>query len=195
MVVVTVSHAFTGKAPVTDQTNRLALFGDAGKVAKECDVTVAVLGINKSIEREGQDRYSLELPIDQQEFIKELYKVNPNTVVVLVAGSSMAINWMDENVPAILNAWYPGEQGGNAVAEVLFGDYNPGGRLPLTYYNSLDELPAFDDYSVKNRTYQYFEGKPLYEFGYGLSYTILNIRKRVLHSQMIRLTLHSISPM
>ena len=106
-----------------------------------------------------------------EEFIKELYKVNPNTVVVLVAGSSMAINWMDENVPAILNAWYPGEQGGNAVAEVLFGDYNPGGRLPLTYYNSLDELPAFDDYSVKNRTYQYFEGKPLYEFGYGLSYT------------------------
>ena len=166
------------KAPVTDQTNRLALFGDAGKVAKECDVTVAVLGINKSIEREGQDRYSLELPIDQQEFIKELYKVNPNTVVVLVAGSSMAINWMDENVPAILNAWYPGEQGGNAVAEVLFGDYNPGGRLPLTYYNSLDELPAFDDYSVKNRTYQYFEGKPLYEFGYGLSYTNFKYKKK-----------------
>lgn len=166
------------KAPVTDQTNRLALFGDAGKVAKECDVTVAVLGINKSIEREGQDRYSLELPIDQQEFIKELYKVNLNTVVVLVAGSSMAINWMDENVPAILNAWYPGEQGGNAVAEVLFGDYNPGGRLPLTYYNSLDELPAFDDYSVKNRTYQYFEGKPLYEFGYGLSYTNFKYKKK-----------------
>ena len=166
------------KAPVTDQTNRLALFGDAGKVAKECDVTVAVLGINKSNEKEGQDRYSLELPIDQQEFIKELYKVNPNTVVVLVAGSSMAINWMDENVPAILNAWYPGEQGGNAVAEVLFGDYNPGGRLPLTYYNSLDELPAFDDYSVKNRTYQYFEGKPLYEFGYGLSYTNFKYKKK-----------------
>lgn len=166
------------KAPVTDQTNRLALFGDAGKVAKECDVTVAVLGINKSIEREGQDRYSLELPIDQQEFIKELYKVNPNTVVVLVAGSSMAINWMDENIPAILNAWYPGEQGGNAVTEVLFGDYNPGGRLPLTYYNSLDELPAFDDYSVKNRTYQYFEGKPLYEFGYGLSYTNFKYKKK-----------------
>ena len=77
-----------------------------------------------------------------------------------MAGSSMAVNWMDENVPAILNAWYPGEQGGNAVAEVLFGDYNPGGRLPLTYYNSLDEIPAFDNYSVKGRTYQYFEGQP-----------------------------------
>ena len=160
------------KAPSAgSQKNVLARYGDAGKVAAECDVTVAVLGINKSIEREGQDRFSLELPIDQQEFIKELYKVNPNTVVVLVAGSSLAVNWMDENVPAILNAWYPGEQGGNAVAEVLFGDYNPGGRLPLTYYNSLDEIPAFDNYSVKGRTYQYFEGQPLYEFGYGLSYT------------------------
>ena len=162
---------FYWKTPQIDNINRLAQFGDAGKAAQECDVTVAVLGINKSIEREGQDRYSLELPVDQQEFIKELYKVNPNTVVVLVAGSSLAVNWMDEHIPAILNAWYPGEQGGNAVAEVLFGDYNPAGRLPLTYYNSLDELPAFDDYSVKNRTYQYFEGKPLYEFGYGLSYT------------------------
>ena len=166
------------KVPTTDQVDRLALFGDAGKAAKECDVTVAVLGINKSIEREGQDRYSLELPTDQQEFIRELYKVNPNTVVVLVAGSSLAINWIDENVPAILNAWYPGEQGGTAIAEVLFGDYNPGGRLPLTYYNSLDELPSFDNYSVQNRTYQYFKGKPLYEFGYGLSYTKFNYKKK-----------------
>lgn len=159
------------KVPSAGRQDVLARFGDAGKAAAECDVTVAVLGINKSIEREGQDRFSLELPADQQEFVKGLYEVNPNTVVVLVAGSSLAVNWVDENVPAILNAWYPGEQGGNAVAEVLFGDYNPGGRLPLTYYNSLDELPAFDDYSVKGRTYQYFEGQPLYEFGYGLSYT------------------------
>lgn len=166
------------KVPQMDNADRLAQFGEAGKLAKECDVTVAVLGINKSIEREGQDRYSLELPVDQQEFIKELYKVNPNTVVVLIAGSSLAINWMDENIPAILNAWYPGEQGGNAVAEVLFGDYNPAGRLPLTYYNSLDELPSFDDYAVKGRTYQYFEGKPLYEFGYGLSYTKFKYKKK-----------------
>lgn len=120
------------------------------------------MGINKSIEREGQDRYTIELPADQQLFIKEAYKANPNTVVVLVAGSSLAINWIDENIPAILNAWYPGEQGGTAVAEALFGDYNPGGRLPLTYYRSLDELPAFDDYDIqKGRTYMYFENKPL----------------------------------
>lgn len=166
------------KMPIADFQNILARYGDAEKVAKESDVVVAVLGINKSIEREGQDRFTLELPTEQQEFIRELYKVNPKTVVVLVAGSSLAINWMDENVPAILNAWYPGEQGGNAVAEVLFGDYNPAGRLPLTYYNSLDELPAFNDYSVKGRTYQYFEGEPLYEFGYGLSYTKFRYQDR-----------------
>ncbi|MDE5981658.1 MAG: glycoside hydrolase family 3 C-terminal domain-containing protein, partial [Duncaniella sp.] len=164
------------EAPDLDTRDRIELYGEAGKAAAECDVTVAVLGIDKSIEREGQDRYTLELPADQQEFIREIYKINPRTVVVLVAGSSLAINWIDENIPAIVDAWYPGEQGGNAVAEVLFGDYNPAGRLPLTFYNSLDELPAFDDYSVNNRTYQHFTGDPLYEFGYGLSYTKFNYR-------------------
>ena len=160
------------KVPVTASKERVDMYGEAGNAARNCDKVIAVLGINKSIEREGQDRYDIELPADQMEFIKEIYKVNPNTIVVLVAGSSLAINWMDENVPAIVNAWYPGEQGGTAVAEVLFGDYNPGGRLPITYYNSLDELPSFDDYDVaKGRTYQYFTGKPLYPFGYGLSYT------------------------
>ena len=108
----------------------------------------------------------------KMEFLQEIYKVNPNIVVVLVAGSSLAVNWMDEHVPAIVNAWYPGESGGKAVAEVLFGDYNPGGRLPLTYYRSLDELPPFDDYDItKGRTYKYFKGDVLYPFGYGLSYT------------------------
>ncbi|MCH5238865.1 MAG: glycoside hydrolase family 3 C-terminal domain-containing protein [Muribaculaceae bacterium] len=158
-------------APDIDSRDRIELFGEAGKAASECDMVVAVLGIDKSIEREGQDRYTIELPADQQEFIREIYKINPNTVVVLVAGSSLAINWIDQNIPAIVDAWYPGEQGGNAIAEVLFGEYNPGGRLPLTFYNSLEELPAFDDYSVKGRTYQYFTGTPLYDFGYGLSYT------------------------
>ena len=145
---------------------------------RKCDLTIAVLGINKSIEREGQDRYSIELPKDQQIFIEEAYIINPNTVVVLVAGSSLAINWMDEHIPAIVNAWYPGEAGGTAVAEVLFGDYNPGGKLPLTYYRSLDELPAFDDYDIrKGRTYQFFEGNPLYAFGHGLSYTTFSYKK------------------
>ena len=142
------------------------------QLAKKSDVTIVVLGVNKSIEMEGRDRTTIELPVDQQQFIQNIYKANPKTVVVLVAGSSLAVNWIKENVPAVVNAWYPGEQGGNAIADVLFGDYNPAGRLPLTYYKSTNDLPAFDDYEVFNgRTYMYFEKKPLYAFGFGLSYT------------------------
>lgn len=160
------------RTPKTDIKSRLDLYGDAGKAVRESDLTIAVLGINKTIEREGMDRTNINLPLDQEQFIQEIYKVNPNTVVILVAGSSLAINWIDEHIPAIVNAWYPGEQGGTAVADVLFGDYNPAGRLPLTYYKSIDELPPFDDYDItKGRTYQYYKGKPLYPFGYGLSYT------------------------
>lgn len=160
------------RVPQVGKVTRLDLYGEAGKAVRECETVVAVLGINKSIEREGQDRYDIQLPADQREFLQEVYKVNPNIIVVLVAGSSLAINWMDEHIPAIVNAWYPGESGGKAVAEVLFGDYNPGGRLPLTYYKSLDELPPFDDYDItKGRTYKYFKGEVLYPFGYGLSYT------------------------
>jgi beta-glucosidase len=148
------------------------LYQEEKQLAKKCDVAIVVLGVNKSIEMEGRDRSTLDLPTDQQQFIKEIYKANPKTIVVLIAGSSLAINWMQENIPAIINAWYPGEQGGNAIADVLFGAYNPAGRLPLTYYKSTEDLPAFDDYEVFNgRTYMYFNKKPLYAFGYGLSYT------------------------
>ena len=165
------------RVPSTDQYDMLNMYGDASKIIRESDVVIAVMGINQSIEREGQDRNSIELPKDQQIFIREAYKANPNTIVVLVAGSSMAIGWMDQHIPAIIDAWYPGEQGGTAIAEVLFGDYNPAGRLPLTFYNSIEDLPDFDDYNVKNnRTYMYFEGKPLYAFGYGLSYTKFDYR-------------------
>jgi beta-glucosidase len=101
-----------------------------------------------------------------------MFKSNPNTVVILEAGNSISIDWINKNIPAIVNAWYPGEQGGNAVADVLFGNYNPAGRLPITYYNNVGELPAMNDYDIsKGRTYQYFKGKPLYAFGHGLSYT------------------------
>lgn len=142
------------------------------RLAKKSDVAIVVLGVNKSIEMEGLDRTTLDLPTNQQQFIQEIFKANPKTIVILVAGSSLAINWIQENVPAVVNAWYPGEQGGNAIADVLFGDYNPAGRIPLTYYKSTSDLPAFDDYEVFNgRTYMYFDKKPLYAFGYGLSYT------------------------
>jgi len=148
------------------------LFQAEKNLARKSDVAIVVLGINKSIEMEGRDRTALELPADQQQFIQDIYQANPKTVVVLVAGSSLAINWIQENVPAVVNAWYPGEQGGNAIADVLFGDYNPAGRLPLTYYQSTSDLPAFDDYEVFNgRTYMYFTGNPIYPFGFGLSYT------------------------
>jgi beta-glucosidase len=148
------------------------LYAAEKKLAKASDVAIVVLGINKSIEEEGLDRDKITLPDDQESFIREIYKANPRTVLVLIAGSPLAIPWEQEHVPGIVNAWYPGEQGGTALADVLFGDCNPGGRLPLTYYASLDELPAFNDYEVTNgRTYMYFTGKAVYPFGYGLSYT------------------------
>ena len=92
-------------------------------------------------------------------------------VVVLLSGSALAVNWANDNVPAIVQAWYPGGEGGTAVADVLFGDYNPAGRLPVTFYRSVDQLPPFTDYSMEGRTYRYFKGEPLYPFGFGLSYT------------------------
>lgn len=140
--------------------------------ARSSDYVIAVMGINKTIEKEGKDRVELGLPEDQITYLKDIYNENKNIIVVLVAGSSLSVNWMDENIPAILEAWYPGESGGTAIADVLFGDYNPAGRLPFTFYKSEKDLPPMDDYEVtKGRTYQYFEGEPLYAFGYGLSYS------------------------
>ena len=159
------------RMPAMGKQDRMALYGNAGELARSCDAVVAVMGINKSIEREGKDRDAITLPADQQEFLQELYRINPNVVLVLVAGSPLSILWEDKNLPAIVNAWYPGEQGGTAVAEVLFGEYNPAGRLPLTWYNSLEDLPPFDDYDITKRTYKFFDGDVLYPFGYGLSYT------------------------
>ena len=159
------------RLPEVGERERIELYGKAGQLARECDAVIAVMGINRSIEREGQDRTSITLPADQQEFIKELYRINPNTVLVLVAGSPLSLIWEDINLPAIVNAWYPGEKGGTAVAEVLFGKYNPAGRLPSTWHYSLDDLPDFDDYDITKRTYKYFTGDVLYPFGYGLSYT------------------------
>lgn len=148
------------------------VYAKAIEAAKESDVVIAAMGYNKTIEREGLDRPNLNLPADQEEFLKALKAVNPNVVLVLVAGNSLALNWEDENIPAIVESWYGGEYGGQAVADVLFGNCNPSGKLPLTFYKGVEQLPAFDDYQVSNgRTYKYLEEEPLYEFGYGLSYT------------------------
>jgi beta-glucosidase len=111
------------------------------------------------------------LPKPQEDLIREVQALGKPVVLVLLGGSALAVNWANDNVPAILDAWYPGEEGGTAIADVLFGDYNPAGRLPVTFYKSISQLPAFTDYSMQGRTYRYFKDAPLYPFGFGLSYS------------------------
>ncbi len=153
----------------------------AVELAKNSDLVIFVGGITPQLEGEemrvdyegfkGGDRSNLNLPVVQENLIKELKATGTPVVLVLTCGSALAVNWEKENLPAIVQLWYPGEEGGTALADVLFGDYNPAGRLPVTFYKSVDELPPFDDYNMKGRTYRYFEGDPLFAFGYGLSYT------------------------
>jgi len=119
----------------------------------------------------GGDRTSLDLPQPEEELLKALKATGKPLVVVLLNGSALAINWSQANANAILDAWYPGEEGGTAVAETLAGVNNPAGRLPVTFYTGADQLPPFEDYAMNNRTYRYFRGQPLYPFGYGLSYS------------------------
>ena len=112
--------------------------------------------------------------------MKKLHATGTPVVLVLTSGSALAVNWENENLAAIVQLWYPGEEGGTALADVLFGDYNPAGRLPVTFYKSVDQLPPFNDYNMKGRTYRYFEGTPLFPFGYGLSYTRFSYQNLVL---------------
>ncbi len=144
------------------------------------DAIIAVIGINSMIEGEegdailskfSGDRNDIQLPANQIEFIKTLKKSGKPVITVIMAGSALSLKEIEPYSDAILYAWYPGEQGGNAIADVIFGDYNPSGRLPITLYNSIDDLPPFDDYAMKGRTYRYFNGKVQYPFGFGLSYS------------------------
>lgn len=151
---------------------------------KDADAIVFVGGISPSLEGEENgvhckgfkdgDRTTIALPEIQTQFMKALVKTGKPVIFVLMTGSAISINWEDAHVPAILNVWYGGQATGEAVADVLFGDYNPSGRLPVTFYKSDNDLPPFTDYSMENRTYRYFKGKVLYPFGYGLSYTTFN---------------------
>jgi beta-glucosidase len=157
------------------------MIADAVKATREADASILVLGISAGLEGEempvtvegfrGGDRTDLSLPKSQEALLKAVVATGKPVVVVLLSGSALAVNWANDNAPAILEAWYPGGEGGTAVADVLFGDYNPAGRLPITFYKSVDQLPAFTDYSMQGRTYRYFKGEPLYPFGHGLSYT------------------------
>lgn len=149
--------------------------------ANKADVVIFVGGISPRLEGEempvkiegfkGGDRTNINLPKEQEELLKALKETGKPVILVLLSGSALAVNWEDENLPAILQAWYPGQQGGNAVADVLFGKYNPAGRLPITFYKSIEDLPSFEDYGMKGRTYKYFDGKVLYPFGHGLSFS------------------------
>ena len=154
--------------------------------AQQADAVVLVLGLTANLEGEemrvqipgfrGGDRTSIDLPASQQRLLEKVVAVGKPTVLVLLNGSAIAVNWAQQNVPAIVEAWYPGQAGGNAIADVLFGDYNPAGRLPVTFYKSVSDLPPFEDYAMKGRTYRYFTGTPLYPFGHGLSYTTFAYR-------------------
>jgi beta-glucosidase len=159
---------------------------EAISAAKNADVVIAVLGITSDLEGEqmpvseegfnGGDRTSIDLPRPEEALLEAVKATGRPVVLVLANGSALAVNWADAHVNAIVESWYAGEEGGAAIAETLSGKNDPAGRLPVTFYTGIDQLPAFEDYSMQNRTYRYFKGKPLYPFGYGLSYTTFSYR-------------------
>jgi beta-glucosidase len=153
---------------------------DAVEAAKAADLVVMVMGLSARVEGEemkvladgfaGGDRTRIDLPVPQQQLLERVHAVGKPVVLVLMNGSALAVNWAHGHVSAIVEAWYPGQAGGDAVAGLIAGDFSPAGRLPVTFYKSVEELPPFADYAMANRTYRYFTGAPLYPFGHGLSY-------------------------
>jgi beta-glucosidase len=148
---------------------------------EQADAVIMIMGLSPRLEGEemqvdvpgfsGGDRIDIGLPALQEDLIRAVMELGKPMVLVLLNGSAVAINWASENVPAIVEAWYPGQAAGTAIADVLFGDYSPAGRLPITFYKSVDQLPPFTDYNMAGKTYRYFEGEALFPFGHGLSYT------------------------
>ena len=170
-------------ARLKDATNEsnASTISNAVIAVRSADVVIYVGGLSPSLEGEdmrvdfdgfaGGDRTRIELPAPQTELLRALHATGKPIVFVNCSGSAVAMPWAAKNLPAILQAWYPGEAGGRAVAEVLFGEINPAGRLPVTFYSATEELPAFENYAMSNRTYRYFGGKPEFAFGHGLSFT------------------------
>ncbi|HEX7576479.1 MAG TPA: glycoside hydrolase family 3 C-terminal domain-containing protein, partial [Verrucomicrobiae bacterium] len=161
------------------------LSAEALRNATNADLIIYVGGITPAQEGEGFDRDSIELPEVQTKLVRALHATGKPMVMVNCSGSAIALPWEDEHLPAILQAWYPGEEGGRAVAEILFGEINPSGHLPVTFYRATADMPSFADYSMTNRTYRYFSGKPLYAFGHGLSYTKFDFNSGKLESKKI----------
>lgn len=166
---------------------------EAMDLAKESDVVVFCMGLSPLLEGEemkvkvdgfaGGDRIDIKLPTSQTNLMKKISSLGKPMVLVLLNGSALSINWENENIPAIVEAWYPGQAGGTAIADVLFGDYNPAGRLPITFYKDINDIPPFEDYNMKGKTYRYFQGKPLYEFGFGLSYSAFKYSNLVIENE------------
>jgi beta-glucosidase len=190
-------HEYVNDAEIKlewSRPNSAAMADEALTAAKQADAVIMALGLSPRLEGEemsvpvegfsGGDRVSLNIPRVQEDLLQAVMKLGKPTVLVLFNGSAVAVNWAKANVPAIVEAWYPGQAGGQAIADVLFGDYNPAGRLPVTFYQSADQLPPFTDYNMKGRTYRYFTGEPLFPFGYGLSYTTFTYRNLKLPTGM-----------
>lgn len=168
------------KDKVSGLANARDRFAEALAAAERADAVIMCLGLDATVEGEegdtsneyaGGDKLHLNLPGLQQELLEKVYETGKPIVLVLLAGSALAMTWADKHIPAIVLGWYPGGRGGEAIASVLFGEYSPSGRLPVTFYATTEELPDFHDYSMKNRTYRYMTNEALYPFGYGLSYT------------------------
>jgi beta-glucosidase len=168
---------------------------EAVAAAKNADVVIAVVGITSQLEGEempvsepgflGGDRTSIDLPQPEEDLVEAMAATGKPLAVVLLNGSALSVNWINEHANAVLDAWYPGEEGGAAVAETLSGKNNPAGRLPVTFYTGVSQLPNFEDYGMANRTYRYFNDKPLYPFGYGLSYTAFKYSDLSVPSQAV----------
>jgi beta-glucosidase len=191
------SPMFAAGIELTWQPPAEALREEAVAIARQADVVVAFIGLSPELEGEemggfkvegfaGGDRTDVALPRVQQELLEALAATGKPLVVVLMSGSAVAVNWAEQHASAILAAWYPGMEGGTALAETLAGTNNPAGRLPVTFYASVDQLPPFRDYSMKNRTYRYFRGEPLYGFGYGLSYSTFAYSNIKLSSEQVQ---------
>ena len=165
---------------------KLADFTDLANEVKQADAIIIIGGISARMEGEGGDKQTIELPKVQQMLLTAMHKTGRPVVFVNCSGSAIAFGSVEGQYDALLQAWYPGQGGAKALADVLFGDYNPGGKLPVTFYRSNNDLPDFLDYSMKNRTYRYFTGQPQYAFGYGLSYTTFNVGKAKLSRKSMK---------
>ncbi|MBD3351514.1 MAG: glycoside hydrolase family 3 protein, partial [Candidatus Lokiarchaeota archaeon] len=168
-------------------------FKEAVEVAENADIVLLFMGISPKLEGEERrlsgldDRQKLDLPMIQQRLLRKVFEVNKEIILTICNGSPISLNWASKNVPAIIESWYPGQEGGTAIAKVIFGDYSPAGRLPITIVKSVEDLPPFEDYNMKGRTYRYLEKEALYPFGFGLSYSEFRYRNVIISSEEVQI--------